>query len=71
MTRSSVEKLDGTKQTLKVEALLKFKIDAAFLGYLVNPATFDSMFGAAPGERHLDQADRSRATRRSRSQSRS
>ncbi len=43
-----VEKLDGTKQTLKVEALLKFKIDAAFLGYLVNPTTFDSMFGQRP-----------------------
>jgi putative ABC transport system permease protein len=43
-----VEKLDGTKQTLKVEALLKFKIDAAFLGYLVTPGTFESMFGQRP-----------------------
>jgi putative ABC transport system permease protein len=43
-----VQKLDGTKQTLRVEALLKFKIDAAFLGYLVTPATFDSMFGQRP-----------------------
>jgi putative ABC transport system permease protein len=43
-----VEKLDGTKQTLKVEALLKFKIDAAFLGYLVTPGTFEQMFGQRP-----------------------
>jgi putative ABC transport system permease protein len=43
-----VEKLDGTKETLKVEALLKFKIDAAFLGYLVNQSTFESMFGHRP-----------------------